>query len=276
MNRSDSFQYLIRFIRFFFLFFYRYPLNFIVQIDKLIFEYYLALQDVTTTERSDRSGSKEVWETIWKGRILSFPFPVQLREEKVERVENGIRLGADKLASIGRIINCPILALFSFPPTKKPIPAERLSDFSPVDKSRRGRKSSVDLFISRLPLACRSAATDSIPGYRASKLNRRHLLTSPSSSSTFIVPSSTYLFIIYPIFIVDRYIRSPSLDYYLLLCFQDGSYYAFMPKAIRRGKFFKGSKSLPQNERRCWGKVWQGWCYRATNPDNLHPEESRR
>lgn len=103
-------------------------------------------------------------------------------------MENGIRLGADKLASIGRIINCPILALFSFPPTKKPIPAERLSDFSPVDKSRRGRKSSVDLFINRLPLACRSAATDSIPGYRASKLNRRHLLTSPSSSSTFIVP----------------------------------------------------------------------------------------
>lgn len=159
------------------------------------------------------------------------------------------------MASIGRIINCPILALFSFPPTKKPIPAERLSDFSPVDKSRRGRNLPSIYLLAGCPW--RADPRQRIPSPATVPANSIaatfSLLHPPLPLSLFL--SSTYLFIIYPIFIVDRYIRSPSLDYYLLLCFQDGSYYAFMPKAIRRGKFFKGSKSLPQNERRCWGKL---------------------
>lgn len=75
----------------------------------------------------------------------------------------------------------PYLPFFVSAETKKPIPAERLSDFSLVDKSSsRTTKSCVDLFISRLPLACRSRATEFHPRLQLvlDKLNRHHRYSS--------------------------------------------------------------------------------------------------
>lgn len=92
----------------------------------------------------------------------------------------------------------PYLPFFVSAETKKPIPAERLSDFSLVDKSSsRTTKSCVDLFISRLPLACRSRATEFHPRPtrpRQTQSSPPLLLTStPSFPLSLFTSSSSYL-----------------------------------------------------------------------------------
>lgn len=190
-------------------------------------------------------------------KVGSFPFlsPFSSGRKKLNEWRTESVSGRTNWRASGELLIVPYLPFFRFRQRKNPFPPR---DYR-ISRRLTSRGGDGNLPSIYLLAGCpwRADPRQRIPSPATVPANSIaatfSLLHPPLPLSLFL--SSTYLFIIYPIFIVDRYIRSPSLDYYLLLCFQDGSYYAFMPKAIRRGKFFKGSKSLPQNERRCWGKV---------------------